>query len=74
MEFLKLQVSEQRGIIDELTQVRISLSPPGSWTCCMKCKINELICRVCPQERDRLVMSKKHRRKPLKLPNVSVRE
>lgn len=38
VEFLKLQVSEQRGIIDELTQ-----------------------------ERDRLVMSKKNRRKPLKL-------
>ncbi|KAM9356531.1 janus kinase and microtubule-interacting protein 1 [Symphorus nematophorus] len=38
VEFLKLQVSEQRGIIDELTQ-----------------------------ERDRLVMCKKNRRKPLKL-------
>nr|XP_033488900.1 janus kinase and microtubule-interacting protein 1 isoform X2 [Epinephelus lanceolatus]XP_033488901.1 janus kinase and microtubule-interacting protein 1 isoform X2 [Epinephelus lanceolatus] len=38
VEFLKLQVSEQRGIIDELMQ-----------------------------ERDRLVMSKKNRRKPLKL-------
>ncbi|XP_018535424.1 janus kinase and microtubule-interacting protein 1 [Lates calcarifer] len=38
VEFLKLQVAEQRGIIDELTQ-----------------------------ERDRLVMSKKNRRKPLKL-------
>ncbi|KAK9518615.1 hypothetical protein VZT92_023915 [Zoarces viviparus] len=38
VEFLKLQVSEQCGIIDELTQ-----------------------------ERDRLVMSKKNRRKPLKL-------
>ncbi|KAG8004026.1 Janus kinase and microtubule-interacting protein 3, partial [Nibea albiflora] len=38
VEFLKLQVSEQRGIIDELTQ-----------------------------ERDRLVMSRKNRRKPLKL-------
>ncbi|XP_039669510.1 janus kinase and microtubule-interacting protein 1 [Perca fluviatilis] len=38
VEFLKLQVSEQRGIIDELTQ-----------------------------ERDRLVMSKKNRRKPFKL-------
>uniref|UniRef100_A0A8C4HEU6 Janus kinase and microtubule interacting protein 1 n=1 Tax=Dicentrarchus labrax TaxID=13489 RepID=A0A8C4HEU6_DICLA len=38
VEFLKLQVSEQRGIIDELTQ-----------------------------ERDRLVMNKKTRRKPLKL-------
>uniref|UniRef100_A0A8C2X9K0 Janus kinase and microtubule interacting protein 1 n=1 Tax=Cyclopterus lumpus TaxID=8103 RepID=A0A8C2X9K0_CYCLU len=38
VEFLKLQVSEQRGIIDELTQ-----------------------------ERDRLVMSKKNRRKPPKL-------
>lgn len=30
VEFLKLQVSEQRGIIDELTQVRILLTPPGS--------------------------------------------
>uniref|UniRef100_A0A8C4HEF7 Janus kinase and microtubule interacting protein 1 n=1 Tax=Dicentrarchus labrax TaxID=13489 RepID=A0A8C4HEF7_DICLA len=40
VEFLKLQVSEQRGIIDELTQV---------------------------SERDRLVMNKKTRRKPLKL-------
>uniref|UniRef100_A0A3B5BET2 Janus kinase and microtubule-interacting protein 1-like n=1 Tax=Stegastes partitus TaxID=144197 RepID=A0A3B5BET2_9TELE len=38
VEFLKLQVAEQRGIIDELMQ-----------------------------ERDRLVMSKKNRRKPLKL-------
>ncbi|XP_070768833.1 janus kinase and microtubule-interacting protein 1 [Enoplosus armatus] len=38
VEFLKMQVSEQRGIIDELTQ-----------------------------ERDRLVMNKKNRRKPLKL-------
>lgn len=38
VEFLKLQVAEQRGIIDELTQ-----------------------------ERDRLVLSKKGRRKPLKL-------
>nr|XP_046262057.1 janus kinase and microtubule-interacting protein 1 isoform X2 [Scatophagus argus] len=38
VEFLRLQVSEQRGIIDELTQ-----------------------------ERDRLVMSKKNRRKPIKL-------
>ncbi|KAM9850186.1 janus kinase and microtubule-interacting protein 1 [Aulostomus maculatus] len=38
VEFLKLQVAEQRGIIDELTQ-----------------------------ERDRLVMSIKNRRKPLKL-------
>ncbi|XP_056899072.1 janus kinase and microtubule-interacting protein 1 isoform X1 [Takifugu flavidus] len=38
VEFLKLQVSEQRGIIDELTQ-----------------------------ERDRLVMCKKTRRKPLKM-------
>ncbi|XP_029368077.1 janus kinase and microtubule-interacting protein 1 [Echeneis naucrates] len=38
VEFLKLQVAEQRGIIDELTQ-----------------------------ERDRLVMSRKNRRKPLKL-------
>ncbi len=28
VEFLKLQVSEQRGIIDELTQVRILLKPP----------------------------------------------
>uniref|UniRef100_A0A8C4HFW4 Janus kinase and microtubule interacting protein 1 n=1 Tax=Dicentrarchus labrax TaxID=13489 RepID=A0A8C4HFW4_DICLA len=42
VEFLKLQVSEQRGIIDELTQ-----------------------------ERDRLVMNKKTRRKPLKLSKVS---
>ncbi|XP_044061777.1 LOW QUALITY PROTEIN: janus kinase and microtubule-interacting protein 1 [Siniperca chuatsi] len=38
VEFLKMQVSEQRGIIDELTQ-----------------------------ERDRLVMNKKNRRKPLKM-------
>uniref|UniRef100_A0A3Q1JPZ5 Janus kinase and microtubule-interacting protein C-terminal domain-containing protein n=1 Tax=Anabas testudineus TaxID=64144 RepID=A0A3Q1JPZ5_ANATE len=38
VEFLKLQVAEQRGIIDELTQ-----------------------------ERDRLVMSKKNKRKPFKL-------
>ncbi|KAM9377375.1 janus kinase and microtubule-interacting protein 1 [Pholidichthys leucotaenia] len=38
VEFLKLQIAEQRGIIDELTQ-----------------------------ERDRLVMSKKNRKKPLKL-------
>ncbi|XP_053285279.1 janus kinase and microtubule-interacting protein 1 [Pleuronectes platessa] len=38
VEFLKLQVAEQRGIIDELTQ-----------------------------ERDRMVMSKKNKRKPLKL-------
>uniref|UniRef100_A0A7N8WY76 Janus kinase and microtubule interacting protein 1 n=1 Tax=Mastacembelus armatus TaxID=205130 RepID=A0A7N8WY76_9TELE len=38
VEFLKLQVAEQRGIIDELTQ-----------------------------ERDRLVMSRKNRRKPLKV-------
>uniref|UniRef100_A0A7N8WM61 Janus kinase and microtubule interacting protein 1 n=1 Tax=Mastacembelus armatus TaxID=205130 RepID=A0A7N8WM61_9TELE len=29
VEFLKLQVAEQRGIIDELTQVRILLRPPG---------------------------------------------
>uniref|UniRef100_A0A3B4WA84 Janus kinase and microtubule interacting protein 1 n=1 Tax=Seriola lalandi dorsalis TaxID=1841481 RepID=A0A3B4WA84_SERLL len=29
VEFLKLQVAEQRGIIDELTQVRILLKPPG---------------------------------------------
>ncbi|XP_034453869.1 janus kinase and microtubule-interacting protein 1 isoform X7 [Hippoglossus hippoglossus] len=38
VEFLKMQVAEQRGIIDELTQ-----------------------------ERDRMVMSKKNKRKPLKL-------
>uniref|UniRef100_A0A8D3BK93 Janus kinase and microtubule interacting protein 1 n=1 Tax=Scophthalmus maximus TaxID=52904 RepID=A0A8D3BK93_SCOMX len=38
VEFLKMQVAEQRGIIDELTQ-----------------------------ERDRLAMSKKNKRKPLKL-------
>ncbi|XP_038555466.1 janus kinase and microtubule-interacting protein 1 [Micropterus salmoides] len=38
VEFLRMQVSEQRGIIDELTQ-----------------------------ERDRLVMNKKNRRKPLKM-------
>lgn len=30
VEFLKLQVSEQRGIIDELTQVRVAVTPPGS--------------------------------------------
>ena len=30
VEFLKLQVAEQRGIIDELTQVRILLKPPGA--------------------------------------------
>uniref|UniRef100_A0AAX7UH76 Janus kinase and microtubule-interacting protein C-terminal domain-containing protein n=1 Tax=Astatotilapia calliptera TaxID=8154 RepID=A0AAX7UH76_ASTCA len=41
VEFLKLQVAEQRGIIDELTQ-----------------------------ERDRLVMSKKNRKKPFKLPKT----
>uniref|UniRef100_A0A3Q3KTF2 Janus kinase and microtubule interacting protein 1 n=1 Tax=Mastacembelus armatus TaxID=205130 RepID=A0A3Q3KTF2_9TELE len=49
VEFLKLQVAEQRGIIDELTQVRILLRPPGL------------------DERDRLVMSRKNRRKPLKV-------
>lgn len=37
MEFLKLQVSEQRGIIDELTQVGFfSLTPPGSCSRCSK--------------------------------------
>ncbi|KAM9740519.1 janus kinase and microtubule-interacting protein 1 isoform 2-T3 [Menidia menidia] len=45
VEFLKLQVAEQRGIIDELTQ-----------------------------ERDRLAMSKKNRRKPAKLPKRHVVE
>ncbi|XP_040904467.1 janus kinase and microtubule-interacting protein 1-like isoform X1 [Toxotes jaculatrix] len=45
VEFLKLQVAEQRGIIDELMQ-----------------------------ERDRLVMSKKNRRKPLKPPKRHVVE
>lgn len=40
MEFLKLQVSEQRGIIDELTQVGISLSPPESCACSVKRKRN----------------------------------
>uniref|UniRef100_A0A3P8PR75 Janus kinase and microtubule-interacting protein C-terminal domain-containing protein n=1 Tax=Astatotilapia calliptera TaxID=8154 RepID=A0A3P8PR75_ASTCA len=45
VEFLKLQVAEQRGIIDELTQ-----------------------------ERDRLVMSKKNRKKPFKLPKRHVVE
>ncbi|XP_021176860.2 janus kinase and microtubule-interacting protein 1 isoform X2 [Fundulus heteroclitus] len=45
VEFLKLQVAEQRGIIDELTQ-----------------------------ERDRLVMSKKNRRKATKLPKRHVVE
>ncbi|XP_068181133.1 janus kinase and microtubule-interacting protein 1 [Antennarius striatus] len=45
VEFLKLQVSEQRGIIDELTQ-----------------------------ERDRLVMNRKNRRKPIKLPKRHVVE
>ncbi|XP_072251774.1 janus kinase and microtubule-interacting protein 1 isoform X2 [Leuresthes tenuis] len=45
VEFLKMQVAEQRGIIDELTQ-----------------------------ERDRLVMSKKNRRKPAKLPKRHVVE
>uniref|UniRef100_A0A669DU33 Janus kinase and microtubule interacting protein 1 n=1 Tax=Oreochromis niloticus TaxID=8128 RepID=A0A669DU33_ORENI len=51
VEFLKLQVAEQRGIIDELTQVRT-----GS------------------HERDRLVMSKKNRKKPFKLPKRHVVE
>lgn len=46
MEFLKLQVSEQRGIIDELTQVGISLSPPGSCACCVKCQINGVMRRA----------------------------
>ncbi|XP_041845738.1 janus kinase and microtubule-interacting protein 1 isoform X4 [Melanotaenia boesemani] len=45
VEFLKLQVAEQRGLIDELTQ-----------------------------ERDRLVISKKNRRKPAKLPKRHVVE
>lgn len=45
VEFLKLQVAEQRGLIDELTQ-----------------------------ERDRLVISKKNRRKNLKLPKRHVVE
>ncbi|MEQ2259920.1 Janus kinase and microtubule-interacting protein 1 [Xenotaenia resolanae] len=45
VEFLKLQVAEQRGIIEELTQ-----------------------------ERDRLVMSKKNRRKATKLPKRHVVE
>uniref|UniRef100_A0A3Q1GHY7 Janus kinase and microtubule interacting protein 1 n=1 Tax=Acanthochromis polyacanthus TaxID=80966 RepID=A0A3Q1GHY7_9TELE len=60
VEFLKLQVAEQRGIIDELMQVRISVKPP-----LLLCYVH-LLC-VCLQERDRLVMSKKNRRKPLKL-------
>uniref|UniRef100_A0A3Q4GKR6 Janus kinase and microtubule interacting protein 1 n=1 Tax=Neolamprologus brichardi TaxID=32507 RepID=A0A3Q4GKR6_NEOBR len=51
VEFLKLQVAEQRGIIDELTQVRTGL-----------------------HERDRLVMSKKNRKKPFKLPKRHVVE
>uniref|UniRef100_H2TQF8 Janus kinase and microtubule interacting protein 1 n=1 Tax=Takifugu rubripes TaxID=31033 RepID=H2TQF8_TAKRU len=53
VEFLKLQVSEQRGIIDELTQVRLFTH----------------ITRVkwVLKERDRLVMCKKTRRKPLKM-------
>ncbi|XP_028272298.1 janus kinase and microtubule-interacting protein 1 [Parambassis ranga] len=45
VEFLKLQVTEQRGIIDELTQ-----------------------------ERDRLMMNKKNKRKPLKMPRRHVVE
>ncbi|XP_071388713.1 janus kinase and microtubule-interacting protein 3 isoform X6 [Centroberyx affinis] len=48
VEFLKLQVAEQRGIIDELTLRRLSVV-------------------FSPQERDRLVINKKNRRKPLKL-------
>uniref|UniRef100_A0A3Q3JZC5 Janus kinase and microtubule-interacting protein C-terminal domain-containing protein n=1 Tax=Monopterus albus TaxID=43700 RepID=A0A3Q3JZC5_MONAL len=43
VEFLKLQISEQRGIIDELMQSCLD------------------------RERDRLVLNKKNRRKPLKL-------
>lgn len=31
VEFLKLQVSEQRGIIDELMQVRVLLKPHILW-------------------------------------------
>uniref|UniRef100_A0AAQ5X9E3 Janus kinase and microtubule-interacting protein C-terminal domain-containing protein n=1 Tax=Amphiprion ocellaris TaxID=80972 RepID=A0AAQ5X9E3_AMPOC len=60
VEFLKLQVAEQRGVIDELMQVRISIKP-----LLLLCYVH-LLC-VCLQERDRLVMSKKNRRKPLKL-------
>ncbi|XP_056129597.1 janus kinase and microtubule-interacting protein 1 isoform X1 [Lampris incognitus] len=50
VEFLKLQVAEQRGIIDELTQV--SVRPESI---------------ALDIERDRLVISKKNRRKPVKL-------
>lgn len=41
VEFLKLQVSEQRGIIDELTQVRILIKPPGLEACymCRNCSL-----------------------------------
>ncbi|CAL8354966.1 unnamed protein product [Merluccius merluccius] len=45
VEFLKLQISEQRGVVDELTQ-----------------------------ERDRLVINKKNKRKPNKLPKRHVVE
>uniref|UniRef100_A0A3P8YLC2 Janus kinase and microtubule-interacting protein C-terminal domain-containing protein n=1 Tax=Esox lucius TaxID=8010 RepID=A0A3P8YLC2_ESOLU len=50
VEFLKLQVAEQRGVIDELTQVRF----PKLLTS--------------PQERDKLMICKKNRRKNFKLP------
>uniref|UniRef100_A0A096M644 Janus kinase and microtubule interacting protein 1 n=1 Tax=Poecilia formosa TaxID=48698 RepID=A0A096M644_POEFO len=53
VEFLKLQVAEQRGIIEELTQI---------------VKMNWF------KERDRLVMSKKNRRKATKLPKRHVVE
>uniref|UniRef100_A0A3Q2PJ98 Janus kinase and microtubule interacting protein 1 n=1 Tax=Fundulus heteroclitus TaxID=8078 RepID=A0A3Q2PJ98_FUNHE len=56
VEFLKLQVAEQRGIIDELTQVI------------------RFFKTLVLHERDRLVMSKKNRRKATKLPKRHVVE
>ncbi|KTG40247.1 hypothetical protein cypCar_00008763, partial [Cyprinus carpio] len=50
VEYLRLQISEQRGVIDELTQVCFC----DVW--------------MCFQERDRLIINKKNRRKNIKLP------
>uniref|UniRef100_A0A8C1M0M4 Janus kinase and microtubule interacting protein 1 n=1 Tax=Cyprinus carpio TaxID=7962 RepID=A0A8C1M0M4_CYPCA len=54
VEYLRLQISEQRGVIDELTQV---------------CDV-----WMCFQERDRLIINKKNRRKNIKLPRRHVVE
>uniref|UniRef100_A0A8C7Y2E4 Janus kinase and microtubule interacting protein 1 n=1 Tax=Oryzias sinensis TaxID=183150 RepID=A0A8C7Y2E4_9TELE len=61
LEFMKMQIAEQRSIIDELTQVRLLFRA---------LHVKESLF----SERDRLVMSRKVRKKPCKLLNRNVVE